>query len=101
MIEQFSALLPEFVFVEDAEGKRMDSSVLQISGELHATERRQRREPDEEHDPTAYEAIGRMCLKVPDQHRVCMKTEGVFSEFCELIAQDITFKPPHPNVYEQ
>merc|ERR1712203_1075936 len=79
----------------------MDGAVLQITGELDTTGRRQRREPDEEHDTSAYETTGRMCLKVPDRHRVYMKTEGVFSEFCELIAQDITFKPPHPNVYEQ
>ncbi|CAK0895847.1 unnamed protein product [Prorocentrum cordatum] len=57
-------------------------------------------EPDEERDPTIYRAAGCLELQVPEGHRVLMKTEGVFSDFCELVAQDVTFKPPPPNVYE-
>merc|ERR1719188_2127467 len=57
-----------------------------------------RAEPDEERDPALYKAAG---CQVLQGHRVFMKTEGVFSDFCELVAQDVTFKPAPPNIYEQ
>jgi len=102
LVKTFSELLPEFVYLESESGQRTDSSALQISGQLDpkATSGDEG-EPDEERDPTVYRAVGAMCLHVPEGHYAHMKTEGVFSEFCELVAQDVTFKPPPPNVYEQ
>merc|ERR1712151_309097 len=46
-------------------------------------------------------SMGMLRLQIPENNIVHMKTEGVFSEFCELVAQDVTFKPLPPNVYEQ
>merc|ERR1711957_44343 len=62
---------------------------------------RHQEEPDEERDPAVYKNVGCLRLRVPEDHILHMKTEGVFSDFCELVAQDVTFKPPPPNVYEQ
>lgn len=139
----FSALLPDFVYLESAsDGRRHDGSALEVAAEtmpsydavgVHVpgidsmpvspgsiasmpvtptlTTARSRAsgrspgpgelEPDRELDPGTYEHTGSLVVKVPAGLRVCMKAEGVFSEFCELVAQDITFKPPLPNVYEQ
>jgi len=102
LVDHYGALLPEFVFLESATGQRVDSSALQVVGQLDLEGNAANvLEPDEERDPTVYRAIGSMCLHLPEGHCAHMKTEGVFSEFCELVAQDITFKPHPPNVYEQ
>jgi hypothetical protein len=100
--DNFATLLPEFVFLESATGARLDGRTLQVSGHLEPFDPadRSHTEPDEERDPMIYKPAGCLMLQVPPGHRVLMKTEGVFSEFCELVAQDVTFKPPPPNVYE-
>jgi len=97
--EHFAALLPDFVFLESAQGQRLDGTALRMTGDF--TPGADGTEPDEERDPVAYRSIGALVLQVPGDHRVHMKTEGVFTEFCELVATHITFKPPPPNVYEQ
>mmetsp|Transcript_91425 Transcript_91425/g.258901 ORF Transcript_91425/g.258901 Transcript_91425/m.258901 type:complete len:777 (+) Transcript_91425:32-2362(+) len=100
--EHFTTLLPEFVFLESTSGERLEGSGLRVMAEINACGTTARQlEPDEESDPALYRSIGVLELQVSEGSRVCMKTEGVFSEFCELVAQDITFKPPPPNVYEQ
>jgi len=101
--ENFAALLPEFVYLESAAGVRFDGRMLQVAGQMEPPgpcNDGDRAEPDEEHDPALYIAAGCLELQVPQGHRVFMKTEGVFSDFCELVAQDVTFKPAPPNVYE-
>jgi len=101
--QNFAALLPEFVYLESDTGQRLDGSALQVVSEmgLDGAGPVDESEPDEERDPTVYKTIGGLSLQLPADHRAHMKTEGVFSEFCELVAQDVTFKPPQPNVYEQ
>mmetsp|Transcript_4954 Transcript_4954/g.15593 ORF Transcript_4954/g.15593 Transcript_4954/m.15593 type:complete len:734 (+) Transcript_4954:41-2242(+) len=100
--EHFASLLPEFVFLEEtATGQRFDGSALRLTRNLDFTGGAEQVEPGAERDPTAYRSIGSLVLQVPEDHQVHIKTEGIFSEFCELVAQDITFKPPPPNVYEQ
>lgn len=104
LVNNFASLLPEFIYLESSSGQRVDTTALQITGQLDEEDTvggSATIEPDEERDPTVYKAIGAISLQLPEGHCAHMKTEGVFSEFCELVAQDITFKPPPPNVYEQ
>ncbi|CAK0851790.1 unnamed protein product [Prorocentrum cordatum] len=105
--EHFAQLLPEFIYLESSTGERQDGSGLVVRIQLEEASSAAgvglsgRPEPDAERDPTLYRSVGMLTLQVPDDHVVHMKTEGVFSEFCELVAQDVTFKPPPPNFYEQ
>jgi len=100
--EHFALLLPEFVYLESKEGVRRDGSDMKVVGELQKHDgHNELTEPDEELTCGLYRPAGCLSLSIPEGHRVNMKTEGVFSEFCELVAQDVTFKPPPPNVYEQ
>lgn len=103
LTRNFAALLPEFVYLESDQGVRRDGSALEVINELDLDGYAESPgiEPDAERDPAVYKSVGSLKFRVPEGHRICMKTEGVFSEFCELVAQDVTFKPPPPNVYEQ
>jgi len=103
--DTFAQLLPEFIYIESATGERQDGSGLVVLNQLEAPSGSggavSDLEPDEERDPLVYRSVGMFKLQIPDNTVVHMKTEGVFSEFCELVAQDVTFKPPPPNFYEQ
>jgi hypothetical protein len=103
--DTFAQLLPEFIYLESSAGDRQDGSGLVVLNQLEAPSGSggavSDLEPDEERDPTVYRSVGMLALQIPDNSVVHMKTEGVFSEFCELVAQDVTFKPPPPNFYEQ
>jgi hypothetical protein len=99
--ETFAALLPEFIYLEAEDGQRRDASTLQVKAEMQNTWCSETLdEPDRESEPTMYKTAGSLTIELPEKLRACMKTEGVFSEFCELVAQDVTFKPPAPNIYE-
>jgi hypothetical protein len=98
--ETFAALLPEFIYLEAEDGQRRDASSLQVMGEAVSEPESADHEPDREREPQVYRTAGCLTLRLPERHRACLKTEGIFSEFCELVAQDVTFKPPPPNVYE-
>ncbi|CAK0793844.1 unnamed protein product [Prorocentrum cordatum] len=103
--ENFAQLLPEFIYLESSTGERQDGSGLAVLCQLEPPSAAAcgagDLEPDEERDPTVYRSAGVLKLQIPDNSVAHMKTEGVFSEFCELVAQDVTFKPPPPNFYEQ